>query len=250
MKKLSKQKNPYIRAILIGFLCTFMTALGMAIPQIMELDMDSTYLVATVFLWISVVIGLFIMKKSKFKITEYGLRRSGEGSHSKVWWYLPLLAMEVLPIAVYGFLSEITPIQYMILALFTIAVGFNEEIYFRGLSLKFLEEKGGKKAIIWSSVIFGALHLINVLNGKNMLYLVLQMLFAFLVGFVLAEIVSITKSLWIVIIWHAAHDFISTTTQEALDHTALIILAIQVALLLVYAIGIWKKSTLLENDIS
>lgn len=243
------QKHPYIAAILVGLLCTFMTALGMSVPQIMRLDTNSIYIVATIFLSISIAFGIFIMKKPKLMLADYGFRISENRSCSKVWWYAPLLAIEILPIAVYGFSSEITPLQYIILALFTTAVGFNEEIYFRGLSLKFLLEKGRKKAIIFSSIIFGVLHLINVLNGKNVLYLVLQMFFAFLVGFVLSEIVSITKSLWIVIIWHTVHDFISSTTGESLDSAALIILAIQVAILLIYAIGIWKRSTVQENVI-
>lgn len=154
------------------------------------------------------------------------------------------MTVEIIPIVLIGFSSEVTVLQYIILLFFTVAVGFNEEIYFRGLALKFIEEKGRKKAIIWSSVIFGVLHLVNALNGKNALYLVLQMMFALLVGFVLVEIVSITKSLWVVIAWHAAHDYISSITGETLDTTALIILAIQVGILLVYAICIWKKSNI------
>lgn len=51
----------------------------------------------------------------------------------------------------------------------------------------------------------------------------MQMFFAILVGFVLVEIVSITKSLWVVIIWHATHDYIASVTSDALDRKALII---------------------------
>ncbi len=133
--------------------------------------------------------------------------------------------------------------QYVILLFSTVAVGFNEEIYFRGLALKFISEKGRKKAIIWSSVIFGFLHLANAFHGKDTLYLVLQMIFALLVGFVLAEIVSITRSLWVVITWHAAHDYLSNITGRALDKRAFITLAIQVGVLLLYAVSIWKSST-------
>ncbi len=242
MKKSYSQKHPYTSVILIGLLCTFMTALGTAVPQIIGLDSNVQIVVTTVFLIISIAIGIVIMKKSRFTLSDYGFRKSEKDTYHKVWWYIPLLAVEILPIAIAGFSSEITVLQYIILLLFTVAVGFNEEIYFRGLAFKFMEEKGRKKAIIWSSIVFGVLHLINVLNGKNALYVVLQMFFAFLVGFVLAEIVSITKSLWIVIIWHAAHDYISSITGEALDRTALIALAIQVGILLVYAICIWKMS--------
>lgn len=242
MKKSFSQKYPYISIILIGLLCTFMTGLGMAISQIMEFDINAQIVVTTVFLIISIAIGLFIMKKSKFTIAEYGFQKSKKDAYKKLWWYIPLLVVEILPIIVAGLSSEVTVLQYIILLLFTIAVGFNEEIYFRGLAFKIMEEKGKKKAIIWTSIIFGVLHLFNIFNDKDILYLVLQMAFAFLVGIVLAEIVSISRSLWIVIIWHAAHDYIASITGEALDTTALIVLAIQVGILLVYAICIWKKS--------
>jgi membrane protease YdiL (CAAX protease family) len=244
MKNTFTQRHPYISAILIGLLCTFMTALGMAIPQIMGLDVNKQMVLTTVFLILSIGMGILIMKKSRFTLSDYGFRKSEKDALHKVSWYIPLLAIEIIPIVLAGFSSEVTAPQYIILLFFTVAVGFNEEIYFRGLAFKFIKEKGRKNAIIWSSVIFGVLHLVNAFNGKNALYLVLQMIFAFLVGFVLAEIVSITKSLWIVIIWHAAHDYISSVTGETLDTTALIVLAIQVGILLVYAIYIWKKSNI------
>lgn len=249
MKKSYSQKHPYTAVILIGLLCTFMTALGTAVPQIIGLDANVQIIVTTAFLIISIAIGIFIMKKSRFTISDYGFRKSEKDAYYKVWWYIPLLAVEILPIAIAGFSSEVTVLQYIILLFFTVAIGFNEEIYFRGLAFKIMEEKGRKKAIIWSSIIFGVLHLVNVFNGKNALYLILQMVFAFLVGFVLAEIVSISKSLWIVIIWHAAHDYISSITGEALDTTALIVLAIQVGILLVYATCIWKMSNI-DNTVT
>jgi len=242
MKKSYTQKHPYISVILFGLLCTFITALGTAIPQIMGLDENTQIVVTTGFLIISVAVGIFIMKKSRFTLSDYGFRKIEKDTNRKVWWYIPLLMIEIVPIVMAGFSSEIKVLQYIVLLFFTIAIGFNEEIYFRGLALKFMGEKGRKKAIIWSSVVFGALHLVNALNGKNTLYLVLQMFFAFLVGFVLAEIVSITKSLWVVIIWHTSHDYISSITGDALDITALIALAIQVGILFVFAICIWKKS--------
>ena len=242
MKKSFTQKHPYITVILFGLLCTFMTALGSAVPQIIGLEENQQLIVTTVFLVISVILGIFIMIRSRYGVADYGFQSATKEDNYKVLWYAPLVIVEIIPIALYGFSSEITVFQYVIIACFTIAVGFNEEIYFRGLSLKAMETQGRKKAIIWSAVIFGVLHIINALNGKSPFYLILQMLFAFLVGFVLAEIVSITKSLWFVIIWHAAHDFISSTTSDALDGEALIILGIQVGILLVYAILIWRKS--------
>lgn len=242
MKITFAEKHPYTAIILIGLLCTFLTALGMAVPQIIGLAEKDVYITATGFLILSILAGLFIMGKSKRPLKDYGFHKNEKESTKKVWWYLPLVVIEIIPIIMYGFSSELSVEIYFILALFTIAIGFNEEIYFRGLALKLLEAKGNKAAIAGTSILFGVLHSANAFNGKTSFYLILQMFFAFLAGFILAEVVSITKSLWAPIIWHAAHDFISSTTNGAMDKTELILLAVQVVILLVYGIGIWRQS--------
>ena len=69
------------------------------------------------------------------------------------------------------------------------------------------------------------------------------MVFAFLVGLVLAEIMSITKSIWILIAWHAAHDYIANITSDSLDTRAMIVISLQVIILLIYFIGMWRAGT-------
>jgi membrane protease YdiL (CAAX protease family) len=241
MKTTFSQKHPYWAAILLGLLCTIFTALGTAVPQIMVFDEVPTFWFMTVAVAVSAGIGMLVMAKSRFVVSEYGFNKHFHKSARKVLFYIPLLVIELIPIIVCGFSGDITPSLYIAIAFFTIAVGFNEEIYFRGLAFKFLSEKGVKKAVVWSSIIFGLLHIANALSGKNMLYVVLQISFAFLVGFVLAEIVSITKSIWVVIIWHTAHDFIAMATNDTLDTTSLIILSVQSIILFVYAVVLWKK---------
>ncbi len=248
MKNTFSQRHPYLAVVFAGLTCTFFTALGMAIPQILGMNDDFTYLICTIFLIISAGAGILFMNQRTSRPADYGMRAAESGSARKVWYYIPLLILEVAPVIFCGFLPGITWNRYIIIALFVIAVGLNEEIYFRGLALKFMEKKGNKKAIIFTSVVFGTLHLVNAMNGKNLFYLVLQMLFAFVVGFVLAEIVVITKSLLIVIIWHAMHDFISINTGEALETITLVILAFQVITLMVYATGIWKKCNNNQED--
>lgn len=241
MKKGFTQRHLYLAAILFALICTFMTALGSAISQIIGLEDNMVYIVMTAAVMISALAGLIIMKLSGVPFAEYGFRKSPKGSIRKVGMYIPLVAIELIPIVIYGFDSEIEAVRYILLLLFTIGVGFNEEIFFRGLIFKTLSEKGMKQAIILSSVIFGILHLANTFGGADLLYTALQIGFAFLVGFVLAEIVCITKSLWTVIIWHVLHDFIAYTTSDVLDRTALIMLLIQVIILLLYAVGMWKR---------
>lgn len=242
MKKTFSQNHPYWAVILLGLLCTIFTALGMVIPSRIGLEEVPTIWFMAAAVAVSAGVGMLVMAKSRFSISEYGFNRHFHKSAGKVLFYIPLLVIELIPIVVCGFSGDITPSLYIAVAFFTIAVGFNEEIYFRGLALKFLGEKGVKKAIVWSSVIFGLLHMANAFNGKNLLYIILQISFAFLFGFVCAEIVSITESIWVVIIWHAAHDFIAMTTHDTLDTTSFIILAAQVIVLIVYAVVLWKKA--------
>lgn len=242
MKQKFSQKHPYFTVVLAGLLCTFMTALGVAFSQIRELDTLDTYLAITGFLAASVIIGLIIMKKSGSGLDAYGVCRGKAGTGKKVVWYLPIFLIEILPVAVYGFQELDSVVTTAILLLYTLAVGINEEIYFRGIALKVLKIKGKKKAVIGASVIFGVFHVVNLLNGKNILYIILQVVFAFLVGLVLAEIVCITGSLIGVIAWHTTHDFIAYSTGDVLDTKGLIILTVQVAVLLGFSVYLWKSA--------
>ncbi len=249
MKKRFQEKHPYIASISIAVLCTFMTGLGMAISQVLGLTAEMQFVAISIILALSIFIGVFIIKCSKLSIAQCGLQAGVKNTHRKVWYYIPLILIEILPILVCGFASEITVAQYLTLLLFVIAVGFHEEIYFRGIIYQFLLGKGKKTAIIVSAIIFGVLHLANAFNGKNVFYLVLQMSFAFLVGIVLSQIVSITNSLWVLIIWHAFHDYIASITNGGLDIKELIVLALQVGILLIYSIGLWKAGTTSHNKV-
>lgn len=248
MKERFRIRHPYICAIGAAFLCTFMTGLGTAIPQILNLQIEMQLIVTTIFLVFSVFISLFIIKKTGLSLIKCGFRLQNRNTLKKVMHYIPLILIEITAIVLLGFSSEITIKQYIVLLLFVIAVGFNEEIYFRGIAYNFLLVKGSKTAIIFSSIIFGVLHLANALNGKSLVYLILQMIFAFLVGFVLAEIVNITKSLWFIIIWHALHDYIASVTCEDLGTKTVVALGLQVCILLIYAIVMWKTNKKFESD--
>jgi membrane protease YdiL (CAAX protease family) len=225
--------HPYWAAILAGLICTFFTAFGMAIPQILGFGIFETYLFAAFIILFSGILGIIILRNSFLHIIPV--------ENKKVLFYIPLFLIEIFPIIFGNYNNEMTILQYFILLFFTIAVGINEEIYFRGIALKILNKRGIKKAIIVSSIIFGILHIVNLFNGKDVLYIVFQICFALLVGFVLSEVVIITKSLIIVIIWHFLHDFLALITGDSLGKEDLIILAIQIVIMLVYAIFIWRE---------
>lgn len=235
---MKKFKNPYWPAIAVALLCTFVTAVGSAIAQITEAKEPVSYLIMAGGVAISAILGLFIMKRSKLTMEQYGFRRPAEGSISQVWLFVPLLLLELAPLLIYGFHFEKAPIVYVVLLLFTIIVGFNEEMFFRGLVYKFLQPRGTRAAIIGSSIIFGVLHAVNALGGDNVWLVLLQVGFAFLAGLVLVQIVELTKSLWVGILWHIVHNFLSFSTEEVFDDKAIVVVAAQVIILIIYAIGL------------
>jgi membrane protease YdiL (CAAX protease family) len=235
-------KHPYWFAIIIAVLCTFLTAVGAAISQIIVVEEHISYLIMAGSVVISAIVGLIIMRKSGISMQQFGFQRPAPNSMRHVWWVLPLFVLEIIPIIVYGFPSGKPAIVYAALALFTIIVGFNEELYFRGLVFNVLKTKGTKVAIIGSSIIFGVLHAATALGGKNIWLVLLQVGFAFLAGLILVQIVNITKTLWIGIVWHIVHNFISFSTEDVYDNKALIVISAQVIIFIIYAIKLRKLS--------
>jgi uncharacterized protein len=243
-KKLS-HKYPLLYSILLALLTIiFMTIAGIIIT-IRKSSEEETYIVLTLVIWVSAFVGLLIMKKSKYSMKDFGFNFYNKLLDKKLLWLIPIILIEALPF-ITGLNHELSTRTFFILVFFTIGVGVNEEVYYRGLILKLLEVKGVKYAIINSSVIFGVAHIFNALNGKDPFYLILQILFATVFGLVCAEIVILKKTIILPIIWHTLHDLISiSTSQEVGTSMAHIIISIQFIILIFFSIYLWiniKKS--------
>lgn len=95
---------------------------------------------------------------------------------------------------------EITTISVIIQCFF---VSLMEELIFRGYVYKICEEKwGDKKAIILSSILFGVIHMINVLND-DIIMVVLQMAYTTSIGIVFAIIIYKKQGIILSILAHA-----------------------------------------------
>lgn len=248
MTKTSIRNHPYWAAIIAAIICTFFTSVGVAAAQITKAEGADVYAIYTVGAALSVLTGWGLIRLSPFSLMEIGFRRSRPGSARQVLIYTPLLLMETVPLLLYGPVFPEAPSYYGVIALFTLMVGLNEELYFRGIIQSIVGQKGLRHAIWGSAVIFGLLHIANAFSSEaNLTYVLIQIAYAFLVGLVLALIVRLTGSLWIVILWHGAHDFLAFSIEKGLDTTALIGISLQVLILLVYAIVLWKKAAAAEQ---
>lgn len=122
-----------------------------------------------------------------------------------------------------------------------LAVGFTEELYFRGIIVDILKRKGIVTVIFLSSVLFSIGHLANLLAGAPLNETILQVIFAFLFGVVAVQITLATNSFLIPAIWHTLHNFIASITASNDGSESMIISGLQGVILLVYGIYLWKK---------
>jgi membrane protease YdiL (CAAX protease family) len=136
---------------------------------------------------------------------EVGLAQGPQRGTLKVIWpwllYLALFAAGALnaglpPVAVALFILANTAL-----------VGWSEEVMFRGLWLRGLQRSYGIwVAILGSSLIFGAMHVLNVFLTGDLRGAVVQSAAAFLSGVFLAAVRLRTGSLWTGIVLHGLWD--------------------------------------------
>lgn len=95
-----------------------------------------------------------------------------------------------------------------------INVGFIEEIIFRGFLFKMMEKENIKKAIIVSAITFGIGHIVNLLNGADLIPTLMQICYAVSIGFLFVIIFYKSKSLIPCIITHSLVNSLSIFNIE------------------------------------
>jgi len=98
-------------------------------------------------------------------------------------------------------------------ALQCLAIGFFEELAFRGFVFPYIMEKRHetRNGIFWSIVIsgavFGLVHMLNLLAGASVGSVLLQIGYSFLIGAMCSVVLLRTKNIWICVALHAIYDF-------------------------------------------
>lgn len=112
------------------------------------------------------------------------------------------------------------PIKIIIYALVCLSVGFFEEMAFRGCIFTAVLERTKKNvfgvflAIVISSAIFGAVHLVNVLAGGSVGAVVLQVGYSFLTGGMCSVILVRTSNIWYCVLLHSVYNFAGGVVPE------------------------------------
>lgn len=126
---------------------------------------------------------------------------------SNLWPFLPLLLIPLVP-AIFGTGVTITdPAEIALLVLMNFTVGFGEEATFRGVVLRVLAPRGLMRAAVLSSVLFGAMHLVNLAVGEHPVNVGFQVIYTVELGFAYASAALVTGAIWPLVLIHFAQDF-------------------------------------------
>ena len=92
--------------------------------------------------------------------------------------------------------------------IFLFSIGFGEEMFARGLCFGMLRKYGQRNAIIYSSVVFGFLHL-NLYVGENweLWNAYDHVISSGVFGVIAAQIMIMSRSIWVAVIFHALTDW-------------------------------------------
>ncbi len=136
---------------------------------------------------------------------EVGLAQGPQRGTLKVIWPW-LLFLALFAVSALGAGMPPATVTLFILAN-TMMVGWSEEVMFRGIMLRGLFRSGGIwVAILGSSALFGAIHVLNVFLTGDLRGAVIQAGAAFLSGVFLAAVRLRTGSLWTGIVLHGLWD--------------------------------------------
>src|SRR5665647_2244265 len=149
------------------------------------------------------------------RLAFYGIRSVQPGTLPLTFFYIPLFAITFVQYAK-GFESGLDLRTVAFAVLLVTAVGFIEELLFRGFLLQALRTRGNlTRAIIISGVTFGIGHIVNLLRGYSPTDQALQIVAAVLIGVALAYCAVLTGSILPGIVFHALFNLSGTLTNHS-----------------------------------
>ena len=167
---------------------------------------------------------------------HYGLC-SFKGNLKNYLYFIPLLL--IISVNLWNGIRMNASVGEAFLFILSMAcVGVIEEVLFRGFLFNAICKDNIRLAVFISSITFGMGHIVNLLNGSDLIPTLLQICYAAAIGFLFTIIFYKGKSLWPCIITHGA---VNSLSIFAVDNSSLIYGVITVALLSIASItyGVW-----------
>ena len=123
-----------------------------------------------------------------------------------------------------------------------IAVGILEEVIFRGLLFTAMRKNSLKRAVVVSSLTFGFGHIVNLLNGAQLLPTLLQIVYASAAGFLFTVIFLKSGSLLPCILTHCAINSFSAFASQRSQTLDMVTAAVLTVVSVAYALWILRRA--------
>lgn len=191
---------------------------------------------------VCIIFVLFIIGfMQKYNLSEqYGLC-SFKGSQKNYLYFIPLGFL--ISVSLWnGVAINISAFEIVLFIISMLCVGFIEEIIFRGFLFKAMSRDNIKLAVFGSSITFGMGHIVNLLNGRDLIPTLLQICYAAAIGFLFTIIFYKGKSLWPCIIAHGLINSLDVFAVPRTQMLSIITAIVLCAISLLYALWILKKA--------
>jgi len=196
------------------------------------IDSYKSAIINTIFSIVLVIL-MIVLKRSKY----YGLTKVT--NLKKYLYFIPLFL--IISVNLWNGININNSTSEIIFHILTmINIGFIEEIIFRGFLFKMMAKDNVKSAIIVSSITFGIGHIVNLLNGADLIPTLIQICYAFSIGYLFVIIFHKSKSLIPCIITHCLVNSLSIFNVENII-SSYIASSFLIIVPLVYAIYINKN---------
>lgn len=184
---------------------------------------------------LSIVLLTLIITAKKAKY--YGLTKVKNAK--KFLYFLPLVIIGT--VGLWNGIAINKPANEILFHILTMVnIGFLEEIIFRGILYKSIEKDNRKLAIIISSLTFGIGHIVNLLNGADLVPTLMQICYAIAIGFLFVTIFNKSKSLIPCIITHIAVNSLSVLGADSTGISTYLIPAVLIIISVSYTVFINK----------
>ena len=150
---------------------------------------------------------VLLLKKSVY----YGFTKVQ--NFKKYLYFIPLIM--IISVNLWsGFNINHSASQIIFHILTMINIGFIEELIFRGFLFRMMAKSNVKSAIIVSALTFGIGHIVNLLNGAQLIPTLMQICYATAIGYLFVVIFYKSKSLVPCIITHCLVNSLSIFNVE------------------------------------
>lgn len=214
-------RRPVLAVVIIELFLLIATFAAGAYAQIKQLDYTAPVLIA--FVPIALVLIVYLTIRRKWSALGFESIRNIPSTN---WiYYLPLVL--VLGINCMNGFKSASGSTWLYFIGFTLLVGFVEETIYRGLILRTLLAKGVTTAVVTSSILFGVTHILNALSGQSLFDTIVQIVYALLVGLVLALLIIMNNNILPLITFHFIHNLIQfMSPSDSVWYGTLVVIAV------------------------